>query len=131
MIINDVITKEQMRELIQTAVGVALLGNVDMMRLIFEYGLDKTMLDYDYGYHGVEKEEVERDCLTFRLVNDGEEIEVKDKDGKKIIEYTCQDDGIELIKCILEAVKLTKDVKGNVKIIEDDDDEDYDEDCDE
>jgi hypothetical protein len=132
MIINDVITNEEMKELIEAAAVFAHKGDADMMRLIFEYGLDKTIIDCGYGNPlsaGIkeEKKEVERDCLIFRLINDGEEIEVENRKGEKIEHFTYEDCGKDLIRDILRSVELVEEAGGNVKIIEDDDDE-YDDD---
>ena len=126
MIINDVITNEEMKELIEAAAVFAHKGDADMMRLIFEYGLDKTMVDYGHGVPlstGIEEaKEVERDCLIFRLINDGEEINVENENGEIIEHFTYEDCGKDLILDILRAVRFVKGAGGNVKIIEDDDD---------
>lgn len=125
MIINDVIANEEMKELIKAAAVFAHKGDADMMRLIFEYGLDKTTVDCGYGVPistGIkETKEVERDCLIFRLINDGEEINVE-KNGEIIEHFTYEDSGKDLILDILRAVRFVKGVGGNVKIVEDDDD---------
>lgn len=128
MIINDVIANEEMKELIKAAAVFAHKGDADMMRLIFEYGLDKTIVDCGYGVplsSGIkESKEVERNCLVFRLINDGEEIKVENENGEEIEHFTYEDSGKDLILDILRTVRLVEGVGGNVKIITNDGDED-------
>lgn len=128
MIINDVITNEEMKELIKAAAVFAHKGDADMMRLIFEYGLDRTTVDCGYGVPlstGIkETKEAERGCLIFRLINDGEEIKVENENGEEIEHFTCKDSGKDLILDILRTVRFVEGVGGNVKIVTNDGDED-------
>lgn len=49
MNVNDFITQDEMEELINIAFAQAKCGNADMMRLIFEFALEKPETKSTYG----------------------------------------------------------------------------------